>query len=112
MTRISRIFRSNDLAQSRRGDKSMRCTERNENPVPECWNVKAGDLAGQARHDRNLQGAGSRAGDVAQSEPRWRSTSRSRGSRWRIESRLCLSLGALRFLAIGISRNESAVGDV
>ena len=49
--------------------------ENHENLVSECWIAEGSNLAREARYHGNFQGSGPRAGNDAQVEPGWRSTS-------------------------------------
>src|SRR5260370_5746258 len=103
-------IRLNQLAQSPpRGTKVLGCAAKNENFVSECWIAGGSDVARQARHDGNFQGAGQRAGDVAHVKPGRRSSNRSDCPRRREQVGLCLPLGALPVLASFFATTRSAL---
>src|SRR5438874_5331526 len=86
--------------------------ERDEGFVNKSRIAEGSDLARQARHDRNFQGADPTPGNDAQVEPGWGSTSRSHRPRRHEQGRLCLSIGTLQLLANRIAWNGSVLGNV
>src|SRR5215471_2144024 len=93
-------------------DRSVRCVRGYEAHFIERGAAAVGYVQGEHVQYRDLQKAGVRTSCAAKVESGRGSSGRSSGARRSVQGGVCVSLGALWVLELGVARRESSVGYV